>query len=331
MSILILAALSWTPIQASLASYSSTDLIAIEEQVDVRRGVMVSFEEIGSVTRDDIAAQLAEEKIPGIPEYGVTLYRVIYFTQNVDGAEIKASGAVAIPKSHNGPAPLLSYQHGTVSARHRVPSQEGLDLISMGLGGSGYVTALPDYIGLGESDTFHPYVHAKSLGTAVVDLLRATRQLCEELSISLNDQLFLAGYSEGGYATMAAHREIEHHYADEFTVTASAPMAGPYNLSEVMVEQILDDRSYPSPGYLPYTLISYERVYGLFGGLASVIKEPYAAQMAGSGRKQIGLILLEKLHPAAHRLAGLIRNRNQPLLAALSPNDQKRLVFLNRP
>ena len=327
MSILLLAALSWSPIQASLASHTIDTPAYIEQLPEIRRGVIASFEEIGSASRNEIAQQLAEQKIPGIPEHGVTLYRVVYYTVNVDGTEITASGAVAIPDGHEGPAPLLSYQHGTVSARHRVPSQEGLDLISMGLGGSGYVTALPDYIGLGESDTFHPYVHAKSLGTAVVDLLRATRQLCNELSIDLNDQLFLVGYSEGGFATMAAHRELELHYADEFTVTASAPMAGPYSLSEVMVDQMLDHKKYPSPGYLPYTLLSYDRVYGLFDELSTVFKEPYASRVDGffDGIKTLQYINTQlpnvPLEMLTKDFVAALREDSHPLRDVLAEND----------
>ena len=76
----------------------------------------------------------------------------------------------------------------------------------------------------------HPYLHASSEALASLDMLRATRQLCEKLGVQHN-RLFLTGYSQGGHATMALQRLLESKHADEFTVTASAPMAGPYNLS----------------------------------------------------------------------------------------------------
>ncbi|MFK7847146.1 MAG: lipase family protein [Rhodothermales bacterium] len=324
MSILILLAISWATIQA-LAGYTSVEQ-SESDRFLLKRGVIISIEEIGVKTRAEIAAQLTDEGIPGVPEFGVKLYRVIYQTIDVNGRLIHASGAVAIPLNLEGPAPLLSYQHGTVTARDRVPSEQGFDLVSMGMGGSGYVTALPDYIGLGASDTFHPYVHAKSLGNAVVDMLRATRQLCEDIGVTLNDQLFLVGYSEGGFATMAAHREIEQHYADEFTVTASAPMAGPYNLSEVMVDQILDASVYPSPGYLPYTLLSYNRVYDLFD-MQHVFREPYATQIDGlfDGvktlryiNKQLPAIPMEMLN---EKFVSALETESHPLLEILKEND----------
>ena len=253
------------------------------------RGVLVSYEQIGRRSQEDIAAALAAEKIPGIPKYGVILYRVTYQTVGHEGKQALASGAIAVPDGLPKPAPLLAFHHGTVVARQRVPSVHGFDLVSMGLGSSGYVTVLPDYLGLGVSEGLHPYVHAKSLSTASVDMLRAARAFCNQKDIDLSDQLFLMGYSEGGYATMAVHREIEEHYHDEFTVTASAPMAGPYNLSEVMVEQILEDAPYPSPGYLPFTLLAYDMLYDVYDQLDEVIIEEYAASIEAlfDGEKSI--------------------------------------------
>ena len=332
MSIIFLFAILWTPVHISSAEQKMPERSVLthgmtEDSLAMRRGVLISVEDLGTMSKKDIASRLAEEGVPGIPRYDVTMYRVTYWTAGYDGKVIKASGAVAIPQHVGAPAPLLSYQHGTVSARHRVPSQEGFGLIGMVLGGSGYVTAFPDYIGLGTSDTFHPYVHAVSLGTAVVDLLRATRTLCATREVQLNDQLFLVGYSEGGFATMAAHREIEQHYADEFTVTASAPMAGPYNLSEVMIDQILDRSVYPSPGYLPYTLISYNRVYNLFGDLRGVMREPYASQMEGlfDGEKTLRFINMQlpevPLDMLVDEFVASLREEGHPLREVLRQND----------
>jgi hypothetical protein len=47
----------------------------------------------------------------------------------------------------------------------------GLSLI---FAARGYVVVAADYVGLGVSETFHPYLHAESEATAVVDALRAT-------------------------------------------------------------------------------------------------------------------------------------------------------------
>jgi len=299
-----------------------------EEPGSGNRGDLLSSEKIGFLTRDEIAASLAEEKIPGVPKQGVSLYRVTYLTVDHHGQQTVASGAVALPERTDEPAPLLSFQHGTIVARHRAPSEKGFDLVSMGLGASGYITLLPDYLGLGAGAGFHPYVHAKSSGTVVVDMIRAARVFLEQEAIHTNGQLFLMGYSEGGYVTMAAHREIEHHHSDEITVTASAPMAGPYNLSQVMVDQILEDTPYPSPGYLPFTLLAYDMVYDVFEQLEDVILPEYIHVVESMLEGKTGLrhinrklpaIPLNMLTPAF--IDSFKENATHPLRVALEKND----------
>ena len=160
-----------------LVSVCALCLGSVDSSRDVsERGSIVSTARIGTLSLDEVAEKLAEDGIPGVPEFGVTLYRIVYRTTGVDGEDTIASGALAVPQGLAKPAPLLSFQHGTVLAKTRVPSRLGFDLISMGLGASGYVTALPDYLGLGVSPGLHPYVHASSLGSAIVDFLRASRE-----------------------------------------------------------------------------------------------------------------------------------------------------------
>ena len=71
-----------------------------------------------------------------------------------------------------------------------------------------------------------------------------------------NNQLFIAGYSEGGYATMATVKEIEENYND-INITMSFPMAGAYDLSGTMVELMLSEEVYPDPFYLPFFIPPY--------------------------------------------------------------------------
>ena len=62
----------------------------------------------------------------------------------------------------------------------------------------------------------------------VIDMLRAVKHFCNQNNfIQFNEQLFLEGYSEGGYVTMAAVKEIEENLSDEFNITMSFPMVEP--------------------------------------------------------------------------------------------------------
>ena len=82
---------------------------------------------------------------------------------------------------------------------------------------------------MANSNVYHPYHIKDSYTRAVIHMIRAVKQLSQTLineeSFQYNDQLFLAGYSEGGYATLAAQAGIEHLYNEEFHITESFPMA----------------------------------------------------------------------------------------------------------
>jgi pimeloyl-ACP methyl ester carboxylesterase len=194
--------------------------------------------------------------------FAVALHQIVYETVDPWGRRIEASGALFLPEGVEGALPLLSYQHGTAIFEDWVPSQNDAFYFPMGLlyASDGYAVFLPDYVGLGESPGFHPYLHAKTEATAVVDGLRAVRAFCAENSVALNDALFLAGYSQGGHATAAAHRELEEFHEDEFTVTASAPMAGPYDLQESL-RHILGRTNYPSPAYVVVAMAAWRPIY----------------------------------------------------------------------
>jgi hypothetical protein len=241
------------------------------------RGRVLSTAELPPLSRAQIQAMYDEVGVLISAGVGVRLHRIVYETVNPFELPTTASGLLVLPESSSKALPLVSYQHGTIVRKDETPSaMEGLEaLIGVAFGSSGYAAVVPDYVGLGESPGLHPFVHAKSEAAAVIDMLRAARVFCASNSVALNGQLFLIGYSQGGHATMAAHREIEAFHTNEFTITASAPMAGPYDLSGVMVNDFLSDRAMPNPYYFLYLLASYQSVYGFAESLAELLAPPY--------------------------------------------------------
>ena len=75
---------------------------------------------------------------------------------------------------------------------------------------------------------------------------------------------------------MALHRELERYHTNEFTVTASAPMAGPYDMSGVELNDILSPRCPPNPYYAAYVLVAYQSVYSLAPNWPSLLVAPSA-------------------------------------------------------
>ena len=196
-------------------------------------------------------------------EYGYWFYKIIYETIDANGNSTQASGVVGYPRVDwpeipNQAFPILSYQHGTAIEKNSVTSMTGVWVLPALIAGYGYVYIEADYLGLGISEGLHPYQIKEPYGSDVVDIMRAVKQFSiENDQFQINNQIFLAGYSEGGYATMATHQIIERDYANEFNITASFPMAGAYDMSGIMTDVMLDYTPYGEPYYFPYVLFSY--------------------------------------------------------------------------
>ena len=222
---------------------------------------------------------------------GVNLYKVTYLTPNVQGVSSTASGLLVAPDNFNKIYPLLCYQHGTSSSKTDVPSHlNGESQLATILSGMGYLVAAPDYLGLGDSPGFHPYVHAATEASAAVDLLRAARDFAAQEELQLNGQVFVTGYSQGGHAAMALHRKLELELSNEFAVTAAAPMSGPYSIGGIMRELILSENEYFFPAYIPNTILSYQMMYGnLYNDLSEVFKPTYVPAITKFGNGEISL------------------------------------------
>ena len=212
------------------------------------RGATLSVTLLAEKPVATIDAEFAALGFPIRARFAVAIYKIVYETIDADGAATQASGALLVPQEAAGPRPMMTYQHGTLTARDEAPSAGGGEqVIGLAYATDGYLAVLPDLLGLGDSPGLHPYVHAATSASAVIDMLRAARDFAAMDGLELNGQLFITGYSQGGYTAMAAHRELEASYEDEFAVTASAPMAGPYDLSGVMADTFIDGREHPSP------------------------------------------------------------------------------------
>ncbi|HRI61683.1 MAG TPA: T9SS type A sorting domain-containing protein [Saprospiraceae bacterium] len=237
---------------------------------------LVSSTLLGSKTQAQLYTQF---NIPFI-QFGAKYFKITYTTHDVHGLTDTVSGLLVVPDNPNKVYPRVVYQHGTSGSKQDVPTVNyngGEGSLGLLFGGLGYVALLPDYLGLGVSDGFHPYVHAESEAWVAADMLRAASGFAVLNGINTNDQLFITGYSQGGHAAMALHREIEQNLSSEFTVTAAAPMSGPYSIGEVMRQLILTDETYYYPAYIPNTALSYQTVYGnIFNQLTDIFKPAYA-------------------------------------------------------
>lgn len=252
--------------------------------------IPVSSQEIVSVEEQDFLFEFVLDVIlPVEAEYDVQNYKVVYTTVDVFGQPDTASGMLSLPLDQELVFPLAVYNHGTVPNREAVPSREGVferNLV-IALAARGYIGLAPDYLGLGDNEGFHPYVHADSEASAGRDMLIAVRKWLEAEDIAFNEQVFVTGYSQGGHAAQALHRELELN--TDIDVTAGAHLSGPYSISDIMLNTLFNEELATLPGYIAYTYVSYNSVYGWFDSLEQVFVEPYLPIIDSLDQLQLSL------------------------------------------
>jgi pimeloyl-ACP methyl ester carboxylesterase len=245
---------------------------------------LVSAEFIDSRTASEIQFLIqfsGRDLDPSLFQYDVKLYRVTYTTM-YNEQEIEASGVVAVPITNESMG-MLSFQHGTMVQQREAPSaqdEDSFDLLLYGaIASTGFITVVPDFIGFGaSSDIFHPYYVEEATATAVIDNIRAAEKVASDNNVNFNDRLFLAGYSQGGYATLAAHKAIEEGALEDMELIASFPASGGYDL-KAMQDYFFSLDQYDQPYYIGYVAKSYQTYYGLQNVISDIFNEPYASRI----------------------------------------------------
>ncbi len=248
----------------------------------LQAGDLISSIKMTTISTADINSGLsyAGAHTTLVPEFDVDMIKLTYSTSDKDGQATTASGALFIPKT-DATFPFLSYHHGTLVKRTNVPTYMGSNSTEGmvgALGASiGFISCLPDYLGLGDSQIAHPYLQSELSASASIDMLKAAKNYCSENGISFNKDLYICGYSEGGYVTLATQKKIEASYASEFNLKASAPMAGPYDV-EATADRLLNMETYNSPALIGFIIYAYAEYYDNVN-LNAIFKSPYASQI----------------------------------------------------
>ncbi|MGE0313126.1 MAG: lipase family protein [Lautropia sp.] len=254
------------------------------------RGTLIDSTSTGqfSVQAIDAATTASGVQVlSGPARCDVDVRRVGYYTPGPKGEEdVKVVAAMLVPSGAGcpGPYPLVAYDRGTDVLASRDlsnPTDGETQLLIAMLAGQGYVVVTPNYLGYaGSTWPDHPYLHADSEASTTIDAIRAARSALADSGVALNGRVMLAGYSQGGHASMATQRVIERDLRTEFNVVASGHMSGPYNLTGSFVDglALLPTGSAGSTIFSPFAITSFQKVYGdLYADPAEYFKAPYAS------------------------------------------------------
>ncbi len=230
----------------------------------------LSVQALDTMLRRDFATQPTLARLIGKPVCGVRVYKFSYATVGGEGEATDASGALMVPSGNaarcHGARPVVLYTHGT-AINHAEdmaavtdpgnPAYGTATRVALVFAAHGYIAVAPNYAGYDLSTLrYHPYLNRAQQSRDAIDSLTAGRQLLRRLGGSTRDdgELFVTGYSQGGFVSMATLRALDRRGTP---ATAGAPMSGPYALLAMADEIFLGHPDFGGTAYLPLVLNSY--------------------------------------------------------------------------
>lgn len=226
---------------------------------------------------------------------GVELYKIVYRT-TVDGRKINASGVICVP-TEAGDYPVLSFQNGTNTMHNNAPSElpsdYGFQMVEV-IASMGYVVVIADYPGFGASKSIpHPYLVAEPTVQALVDMLYAVREMddVEFPDINIDNEYYLIGYSQGGWATLHLHKALELKYVSDFNLQGTVAGAGPYDIY-LLMQKMFTQPTFPMPYYIGYVINGFKSYNQFANPVSDLLNEPYASRISSlfDGMHNVGQI-----------------------------------------
>jgi Prolyl oligopeptidase family len=266
-----------------------------------QRGSLIQspIQEVASYSTADILGRLGGSHLGKTllqmaysPICTVIVYHIEYETVDPSGNLTPASGALMVPSgsaSCEGGRSIALYAHGTQTDRDfniaeitAGDNDEGL-LLAAVFAADGYIVVAPNYVGYDTSTLgYHPYLVADQQSDDMMDALTAARSaLPTAAAPNTTDggKLFITGYSQGGFVAMATQRAMQ---AAGMSVTAAAPLSGPYALSAFGDAIVEGEVSLSASVNFGFVVSSYQNVYAnLFTAASDVFNQPYAADIVG--------------------------------------------------
>ncbi|QJW92430.1 phospholipase [Spirosoma taeanense] len=290
---------------------------------------LVSSTTLTELSREQLATQAAaiSPVYAALLRQGISVVKLVYNTTNWDGSAVQASGLLLVPNTTTA-VPMISQQHGTIFDDSEAPSNfgpasEAYQYATI-FASIGYIMACPDYIGYGASKNLpHTYEHRASLAQAGLDMIRASREYINSHSaINWDSRLYLAGYSEGGYATMALYKKLQEETPTEFNLRAVSCGAGAYDKTSFM-KALLTQKSAGVAQWnraFLWVLLTYDQLYKLNRPLSNYFKEPYLTEVQTKRQLATLDVSFDQVLTDSFK-AGILDGTDTAFLKAVADND----------
>jgi len=274
--------------------------------------------------------------------YGLEIYQLIYTTKDGNNYERNASAVVVVPSDFGTDEESLGYSvvidnHSTILDNSHAPSSllhQGKIVPSAILFSAinGFITILPDYIGFGVDQThYHPYLLKNLSAQNTKDLLKAFKKWSkqQQINIDFKRALYMFGYSEGAYVSLASVAELEKSGVRFSYIVAGG---GAYILDRLALEMV-HSKNPEAILFIANTLYAYSKRYKDIQ-LTEIINPKYLSRFQEAFEEKKSKEEIVKLLPKSILGAnGLFRENleiaNSPLLKHLKENSLQDVKIQN--
>jgi hypothetical protein len=239
-----------------------------DTETPARAGDVMSIVAVKTYNPAEATALIRQNYGPTAPAATASITKVTfrYRSQLPDGHFIAEYARAYVPTKPLGKLPVFGFAPGTTGIGDKcAPSLEDVHKSNWGnydshmaaYAAQGYAAVTTDYEGMRDPERIHHYMVGELEGRALLDSVKALGNIPETKGVARLDQVFLAGYSQGGHASFWADK-LALTYAPDVNVRGVIGF-GPV----LSVEQTLSDVVHGANinWFGPYVLYSYTDMY----------------------------------------------------------------------
>ncbi|MHB8419085.1 MAG: lipase family protein [Myxococcales bacterium] len=173
-------------------------------------GEILACEHLASFSQTELQASATLDG--EIAQNGYELYGIQYVSQGPVGDWVRVTALLYAPSGADGGVPLVAVAHGTSGMGPSCgPTHltSVTDYMALPMVAQGMAVVATDYPGMGVDDgQVSPYLVGQAEGLSILDSVRAAFRFHDSRfdASALGGDLFFAGHSQGGQATLFAHQ-----------------------------------------------------------------------------------------------------------------------------
>lgn len=199
---------------------------------------------------------------------GIQKQLIRYTSSNGTSSEVPIYGRVYTPQNMGDKKlPVLAFAPGTTgigdecAASLEVPARRNwanYDSLMAAYASQGYIVVITDYEGMRDPSRIHHYMVGELEGRAVIDSVRALKNLSSTKSNINDSAIFTGGYSQGGHAAYWAD-QLAPTYSPEIKLAGSIGFGPVTDVSQTLTDAITSNANINWFG--PFVITSYQDWY----------------------------------------------------------------------